>query len=1053
MRTRLAVFALLALGCPNPTPRPDAGAMSPTVESISPTSGPMSGGTTVTVSGSRFVDGATVTFGSAPGTLVVVQNALRLTVRTPAVTNPGRVSITVTNPDGTSGTLENAFTFNSVMGPSITEAIVTVNAELSDRSGAAMVSVPVTAQVEIPTVTKGAGQGSGVKAQVGFARTLSSTPTDADFTWVDATYASDADGAMAGDLARDVYGGMVTVPGAMTASVVYRLAARFSVDNGQTWKLADRDGSMNGVQEAQVPRLTVDPKGVDWCRMGGRTPGTQPPTVMVRSNQSGPIVYAQVFSMNRTEAAGAGMGIKGQVGYGMMGASPMTWTWIDGAYNVDVGNNDEWQATLPVPAEGTYRFAWRFNLDDGTYAYCDNDGLSMNGYTEDQSGTLIVSAPGIDSCVLQFPTSAGALVNAPGPIVYGRVFAAGVTDRDGGVPAVTMELGLGPAGVQPDQGTWTWQPSTFNVSVMGGGAEFQSTLPAQPQGVYAYAWRARLGSTGAYTYCDLDGSQNGFQTNQAGVFSVAPFSFSECRLQFPPTISTFEGRPSGLIYGQVFATAGVTTPLADGGAPPNITAELGYGPAMSDPAVADAGWSWTAASFNVGVVGGGSEYQARVLGPAPGTYDYAYRVRYLGGGWTYCDRDGAANQYQTAQAGRLTARAFDVDECLMDTAALQVARSQPLSTPVLARVRVPSLTEDAGQGAGVTAHVGYGPIGTTPSTWMTWVPASFDSDAMDFDRYSGTFTAPGTLTTYDVAFRFSVSGRQPVYCDRDGLANGFTSAQATKLTVLNAVVTACQLGTPSAFQLPSGSALSTTVSFAGTGTNMAGAAPNFRVQIGMGPRDDASTSQLWGWANASYQSELSGRDVYGLTFAPSYTGLRAVSARISTDFGQTWTYCDLNGSDVNGYEPSQQYNVTVDPNTSLQFCKLQFPATVSLDAGVSRVYGQVFHSGLTPDAGAPIRAEFGIGARDQEPGLAWQWSPAPFLGFGLPPTMNNNNEYAVDYRPDGGAPNYAFRFSRDDGRTWCYADLDGHGANGAGQPWDGFRGDVSGAANLGVVNP
>jgi len=199
-------------------------------------------------------------------------------------------------------------------------------------------------------------------------------------------------------------------------------------------------------------------------------------------------------------------------------------------------------------------------------------------------------------------------------------------------------------------------------------------------------------------------------------------------------------------------------------------------------------------------------------------------------------------------------------------------------------------------------------------------------------------------------------------------------------------------------------------------------------------------------------NDVGGRDVYGLTFQPSYIGDRAVSARVSTNNGASWTYCDLNGSNANGYEVTEQYNVTVTRHLSVQFCKTQFPATVSIDAGVSRVYGQIFQSGVTPDAGAPIRAQFGIGRRDEEPALAWQWSPAPFLGFGLAPNANNN-EYAVDYRPDGGAPNYAFRFSVNDGGSWCYADNDGNGANGVGNSWDGFRGDLNGPVNLGVVVP
>ncbi len=1055
MRLRLVVLGLLpfTLACPPSTNRPDAGApIPPTVTTVSPTTGPIAGGTTVTINGSRFLDGATVRFGDAPGVQVVVQNALRLTVRTPAVTNAGRVAVVVTNPDGASGTLPDAFTFEATGGRTITEAIVTLPADTTDRSGAAMVSVGVSAQVEVPMVTKGTGQGTGVRGQVGFARTLSSPPVDADFTWVDATYSGDADGAMAGDAARDVYGAMVTVPGAMMNAVTYRLAARFSTDNGMTWRLADRDGLANGLQEPQIARLSVEPKGIDWCRMGGRTAGMAPPTITLRGTQTGPQIFAQVFSMGRTEAMGGGAGVKGQLGYGAMGTNPTTWTWVNGTYNVDVGNNDEWQATLPNPGEGTYRFAWRFNLDDGSSTYCVNDGPSPTPFNEAQSGTLIVSAPGVDSCSLQFPNSAQALVGAAGPLVYGRVFAGGITDRpDAGAPSmIIMELGIGPGGVQPDQASWSWSAGTFNVSVMGGGAEFQSRLPAAPQGTYAYAFRTRLGATGAYTYCDLDGSQNGFQTNQTGVFSVAPFSFAECRLQFPASTTTYEGRPSEPIFGQVFAP-GVTSVAADAGAPMGLDVELGLGPDGGDPQANDAGWSWTPATYNVPVIGGGAEFQSRLTGPAPGAWNYAYRVRYLNGAWTYCDRDGSSNSYQLAQAGFLAARPFDVDECFVETTAQTVAPAMALPMPYLARVRVPSLTEAAGPSTGLTAEIGYGPIGSTPSTWTSWTTAAFDADSMAFDRYAGTFTAPSGLATYDVAFRFRVGTKPYVYCDRDGQTNGYSSAMASQLTVTSGViVSACQLLTPSAFTLESGSPLSVSVNVAATGTGAAGQAPGIRAQIGMGAQDNASMSPLWGWADAAYVNDVSGRDVYGLTFQPSYTGLRAVSARVSANNGMTWTYCDLNGSDQNGYEVSQQYNVTVTRHTPIQFCKLQFPQSIAVDAGTSRIYGQVFQSGVTPDAGAPIRAQFGIGARDNEPALAWQWSTAPFLGFGLNPNQNNN-EYAVDYRPDGGNPNYAFRFSIDDGGTWCYADNDGNGANGNGNAWDGFRGDISGTVNLGVV--
>ncbi|HEY33294.1 MAG TPA: hypothetical protein G4O10_09370, partial [Dehalococcoidia bacterium] len=43
-------------------------AQAPTVTSISPTSGPAAGGTSVTITGTNFVNGATVTIGGASAT-------------------------------------------------------------------------------------------------------------------------------------------------------------------------------------------------------------------------------------------------------------------------------------------------------------------------------------------------------------------------------------------------------------------------------------------------------------------------------------------------------------------------------------------------------------------------------------------------------------------------------------------------------------------------------------------------------------------------------------------------------------------------------------------------------------------------------------------------------------------------------------------------------------------------------------------------------------------------------------------------------------------------
>lgn len=57
---------------------------APAVVSVSPSSGPATGGTSVTVTGSNFQSGATVLFGSKPATNVVVVSATEITCVTPS---------------------------------------------------------------------------------------------------------------------------------------------------------------------------------------------------------------------------------------------------------------------------------------------------------------------------------------------------------------------------------------------------------------------------------------------------------------------------------------------------------------------------------------------------------------------------------------------------------------------------------------------------------------------------------------------------------------------------------------------------------------------------------------------------------------------------------------------------------------------------------------------------------------------------------------------------------------------------------------------------------
>jgi hypothetical protein len=81
-----------------------------TVTSVSPVSGSTSGGTAVTINGTGFISGATVTFGGAAATNIAVVSAIKITARTPAHA-AGSVNVTVTNTNASTATLTSGYLY------------------------------------------------------------------------------------------------------------------------------------------------------------------------------------------------------------------------------------------------------------------------------------------------------------------------------------------------------------------------------------------------------------------------------------------------------------------------------------------------------------------------------------------------------------------------------------------------------------------------------------------------------------------------------------------------------------------------------------------------------------------------------------------------------------------------------------------------------------------------------------------------------------------------------------------------------------------------------
>jgi IPT/TIG domain/Fibronectin type III domain len=130
-------------------------AVIPTVTSLSPNTGSTAGGTAVTITGTNFVSGATVTFGTAAATGVVVTNSTTITALTPAGT-AGAATVTVTDPGPQSGSLANGFTY--VATPTITG----VSPNTGSTAGGTAVTITGTNFVSGATVTFGTAVATSV---------------------------------------------------------------------------------------------------------------------------------------------------------------------------------------------------------------------------------------------------------------------------------------------------------------------------------------------------------------------------------------------------------------------------------------------------------------------------------------------------------------------------------------------------------------------------------------------------------------------------------------------------------------------------------------------------------------------------------------------------------------------------------------------------------------------------------------------------------------------------------------------------------------------------
>lgn len=177
----------------------------PSITSISPNSGPTSAGQFVTITGSGFQSGATVTIGGVAATNVNVASATKITALTPLPSASEQVTlpqdVVVTNPDGTKATLSGAFTYTV---PPL--AITSISPAAGTPSGGTIV------------ILTGAGFSNAVQTSVAFGGVPATHVTVVSPVRILATAPAHASGSV--DLEVTVGANSVTMPNGFIYSTV-----------------------------------------------------------------------------------------------------------------------------------------------------------------------------------------------------------------------------------------------------------------------------------------------------------------------------------------------------------------------------------------------------------------------------------------------------------------------------------------------------------------------------------------------------------------------------------------------------------------------------------------------------------------------------------------------------------------------------------------------------------------------------------------------------------------------------------------------------------------
>jgi glycosidase len=315
--------------------------------------------------------------------------AALVAVGTKSTTNHAGIPVSLYVPDGTEFTV--AYGIGVPAGQTFTVEDGMLDVPLDGLSGAILVTASIDLEGPEPPSGLVADEGNG----------------SVDLDW-DAT---------AGATGYHVYRSPLTGGGFVRLTDTPIGATDFSdtgLENGRTYFYVVTALDAAGNESAWSDEVSAQPHlSIGWANL------QWPPTMthVISTTDRTDDAYGQVWIDGATSLPGPTPSLRAQLGFGPDGSAPAgnaDWHWTEAVFNVDVGNNDEFKASLLPESTGTFDYVYRYSTTNGAeWFYADLNGPFTG--TPPNPGTLTVNGSG-DVTNPSIPTGLHVAESSPSAI-------------------------------------------------------------------------------------------------------------------------------------------------------------------------------------------------------------------------------------------------------------------------------------------------------------------------------------------------------------------------------------------------------------------------------------------------------------------------------------------------------------------------------------------------------------------------------------------------------------------------------------------------------------